>query len=471
MERAACYIKSRLEDCFPAAYTERGIMALFEHGKLTAETPLERAYEIFTASMEHPAYALLASGRRPFDVTVLFDKWKGRLEEMGARIEEKVHPEYFLVTDGFVGVKLRSRAYVFDKPIPKHAVPFQKVFRAMRKNVDFDAMTFREVLFDTPRLGDDQKYLELVEDLRSIDLPIRIVGDDFVGGRGTESASEYRACNLELEDREWPRDLDAIRCAKTALYCFIHRKCPHRYLLNKDFLVLRYKGTNFMVEINVEERALSAFRELVRRKEDSWKEGVRMVKTVLGHHGFYPIYYGDDLVDLMCMEIDEYWPGSFFGVFVRRQFDCDRIFLVDTLRFEPHRDLALGYQGTKSRMAVPGSVVSARFRTLCNFFRGEVFRPFDRSFNLVTEKYLVPNIGDYDFCLCMSKRAGFKRVEQKMRRVIPTLEIRKLLDLGFFFYSVPMKLLMVRARHGIDHRLLCNVVLAKIPFEYVRIIR
>lgn len=468
MEKAVGYIDAELRSHCIEVDVRKDVARLVKAGQMTEDMAVGAAYGVFLRSKDHPVYKSLLHGQRPFDVRILFTKSKGSLEGIGERIDERIATQYTFVGPGFLGVKLRAGAYTYNSVAPC-AVPFLKVFRAIRKNISFEDISFKDMVFPVEDCREAQKYTELVESLKAIDLPIKIVGDEFVNGKGTEGATEFHMCHLELEDRQWPAGMEAIRCAKTAFYCFIHKRSPHRYLVNKDFLMLKYKGSKFMVRINEPHDLLAELREVVQSKEDSWKENVRMIKKLLGHHGFYPLHFDDHIVDLLCLAINEHFPASFFDEFVCRKVDLNRTLVLDTAEFESSDGLFLRLGNRRLKLAVPESAILKRFGMLCKYFRNNTFKLFDRQFCVLTEKLLIPNTADFDLCFCRFKKAGFMHVPHKQRGMVASIEAKKLHSLGHFFYSVPLDLLMVKCKKDVDPKLLCCIVLMKMSFEYVKI--
>lgn len=467
MKEIESYIRSELARHCINLDVEKRVSVLSAENKINDKMPLSQAYRVFLQSETHPVYKSLLEQRRPFDIRLLARVCRRSLSAVRKKVEEMEECEYCFATDGFLGVKLRSPCRSAAGVFP-HTSILQKIYREMEPYTSPGEVLSKDVVFDVGASYEAQKYTELVESLRTVNLPIQIIDDEFVNGCGAEGPCEYNECNLELEDREWPRRPDAIQCARTAFYCFLHKRSPHRFLLDRMFLVLRYKGSMFLVRINEPKSLLTLFREHVRAKSETWKENVRMVKRFLGHHGFYPVYYSDYLVEFMCFHIHEWFPASFFAEFVSRRHSLDCCFSLESLTTEESSGFCLKHGGRVLAIPVPEAAVQRRFRALCSYFRKGTFRVFDANLDLQTEKLLVPNIRDYDFALCKVRKTGFQRVRCKPRNVVVSLEVERLKHLGFFFYSVPLKLLMVKCKPGISPALLCNVTLVKTHFAYVR---
>lgn len=470
MDKIIDYISTRLKDHHIDTNVEAQVGRLFTEQKISADTSLDASYAAFLESMDHPVYNSLLSGTRPFDIRIVFKTLKGCLGDLKERIDKKIRNEYSFLCDGFLGVKLYKERYEYGKTVPSCAVPFLRTYRAVRKSICFEEVEFMDMVFEVKESCEPQKHTELVEHLRSIGLPLNIIDDELVNGKGLEGPGECNECILELEDREWPEDSDAVSCAKAALYCFIYRRSPYRHLVFKDAVVLRYKNSMFIIRINSQDDVLRSFRTIVGQRCAAWKENVRMVKKFLGFHGFYPMQYDDYLVEIMCLCINEYHLSSFFDEFVKSRFDFDKTLSLDTLAFEPSEGLFMRQGKRRVRIRVPENTVRKRLSLLCGHFINRKFKLFDPEFNLLSDKFLIPNIKNYDFCTSQFRRVGFKYVLCKKKNFIVTLEAEKLKHLGFFFYSIPLRLLMVKCKKGIDPQLLCSIVLVKMTFEYVRMI-
>lgn len=469
MKEVGDYVRSKLAYHCINLNVEKEVNALFFEKKINDKMPLDLAYRVFLQSESHPVYKNLLEDRRPFDIRLLARMCRRSLSDVRKKVEEMAECEYCFVSDGFVGIKLRSPGRSAESGIFPQISILQMIYGRIVPYISLEEVQSKDVVFDIGSSYEAQKYTELVESLRTVNLPIHIIDDEFVNGCGVEGPCEYNECNLELEDREWPKSRDAVQCAKTAFYCFLYRRSPHRFLLERKFLVLKYKGSMFLVRINEPKSPLTLFREKVRAKNETWKQNVRMIKRFLGYHGFYPVYYNDYLVEFMCFHIHEWFSASFFAEFVSRRHNLNCCFSLETFITEDSDGFVLKCEGRTLRLPVPETAVQRRFGALCSYFRKGTFKLFDVSLNLHTEKLLIPNIRDYDFALCKVRKTGFRRVRRKPRNVVVSLEVERLKHLGYFFYSVPLKLLMVKCKPGISPALLCNVTLVKTHFEYVRI--
>ena len=75
-----------------------------------------------------------------------------------------------------------------------------------------------EIVFGFTAIENEHsKYVEVLEHIKRIKLPMPIIDDDVIHIK--TAASSFHECYLHCESHEnWPENQDAFECAKTALY-------------------------------------------------------------------------------------------------------------------------------------------------------------------------------------------------------------------------------------------------------------
>lgn len=387
-----------------------------------------------------------------------------------------------------IGIKLGAKAY---EPVagyggPESTIPYFLLADGLKDGFRASDFGWSEIVFE-PRASEDEhsKYVEIVEHLKRLRLPVSIIDDDAMH-IGT-CVTNVHECYLHCGSHEnWPEDADALRCAKTALYCLIHKKSRYRSTVGYDYVLLRYRGSHFRFRIVIKRDKNAEFRinlricEVVARQSDVFRKNVVVAKRFLESHGYLPVYFDDRLVELICLMvgrgIDSF--GKFFSEFLDHRIRLEGLSLnLETLKAVENKSgrFEVVYQHDMVVVGMPPQKVVHRLNALKKAVRAQSLQLFDRSFRLQTHLLLQPSFKDYDFVLSLSPRPGFVEAEDKAEAVFvlgapsaSELLTPALRSKGYFFYSPGHGVLMVKAKaeEGVRAEEMLYVLLLKTGFRY-----
>jgi hypothetical protein len=443
-------------------------------------------------SREDPMYKALLSNTYPFDIEVEIDDKKmlgeAELRDKLAEIFAGKTAYIYVRTSGeayFVGIKLNERAYC---PIRNHnttedAIPYYLLTSGL--GYDISAYKFSELIFGYED-GENEhgKYVELMAHVKQLRLPVSIVDDEMM--HLDTAAQNVHACYLHCSSNEnWPEAQEALKCAKTALYCFIYRKSRFRSDVGHEYVLLKYRGSYFRLQILLKEDRGSEYTigsriaELVSAQPSIFRKNVVSVKRFLDCHGYYPMYIDDRTVEIACLIFgrDILSFGRFFNEFLEYKFDLDgHTFNLESLRLTENQNerFELVYQHNFLALPIPSRKIIKRLNILKKLVRSAGVRLFNREMKLMTRKLLQPCLNDYDLVLGMAFMPGSLAITNSGRRqhllgkaVLQEALPPYLRSKAYFFYSPTHALLMVKLRGDTDAKELQSVLILKTSFRFV----
>lgn len=318
-------------------------------------------------------------------------------------------------------------------------------------------------------------YNELINHLRNIDLPLRIVYDEFV-----DNFNMIHTFIFLEESRAWPDKLDAIKCAITAFYCQIFLKSRYRYEINYEYVVLKYKDIFFRVQIkfktqnqmhNLNENPADII-ELYRPYIAIYSDLEHYIRIFMSAHG-YLRYFPDILIKKYAEKYSNLSPGRGFVNFLKSGF---RDFLVESennvFKIDINEKSYTIYDNSpsennkfKSFTYVIDQVVLNRF---CLLMKKILYNL--QKLDLKLEKYstlelLRPYIKDYDFVLSNEPFKKSKKVEDIKFRLNFDLDE----NLGYYFHNTIDNMIMVKCKKPFK-KLIMYYVILQTGFKYCLVI-
>jgi hypothetical protein len=439
-----------------------------------------------------------ANKKTPFDLEVEIEDENERLSKeqiIGKLKGERVKYVRVRYNKGhyFISIRLTEMCYLPIKEnvnLQRYLIPYFFVFSAL--DYQLKDYRFNEILFEYHPVEDEmQKYREVIEHIRSLNLPLSLVDDDVFSSlsRGTMAYHEIHDCVIHLEDsKKWPRNVNAIKCAKTAFYCQIFSKSSMRYLVDHEYVMLKHNRSKFKFRITLKgertekDEVFERLIDVINNQSPFFKEGVVIIKQFLGNHGYYPLLISDELIEIIGLIIGTgiINPGMFFDEYLKYDFQLKgKCFDLMTMKLNDSRDesrFILIHGTSRHCLKLPDDMVFTRLRGLNGKLRNMPKTIFDVNFNLLTNIFLVPTIKDYDVIFSRTNRRGFKKVHQKtvgvciLGKPVPSSHSDFFGDMerfAYLFYSPLRGLLMVKGKEDVDVKLLCMVLLLKTSFEYV----
>ncbi|KHN69595.1 hypothetical protein CWI42_060960 [Ordospora colligata] len=497
MENAEAYVKSMLEKHRIKIDLRAKIEELSVSNKINEFMPLETVYNVVLLNLakESEMYKSILNGTYVFDIEVDVrderrvynaDKLRKKVEDI---FGERARYVYVCILDKkthFVGIRLGDNAYtpvdLYDGP--EEAIPYFLLANGLK--MDFSVSDFRwnEIVFENPVAEDEHaKYVEITEHVKKIRIPVAIIDEEV--GCLEESVTNMHICYLHCGSHEnWPESSDALRCAKTALYCLIYKKSKYRCAIGYDYVLLKYRGSFFKFHIVIKKDKNTEFRinrriaDAVNEQTCVFKKNVVSLKRFLDSHGYFPVYFDDRLVELMCLMIGKEIMsfGRFFNEFLAYKIKLDGCtFDLETFKTKENmsKRFEVIYKNDMLSIGIPPEKVVKRLNALKKIIALNKPMLFDDDFRLVTKSLLMPSFNDYDFVLSFFTRPEFCEIKgaEKTPFVLGTPVISEFLHASlkkkaYLFYSQRHLVLMVKAIDGVDPLELLCVLVMKTGFKY-----
>ncbi|KAH9411236.1 hypothetical protein HK407_06g10650 [Ordospora pajunii] len=497
MENAEAYVKSMLEKHRIKIDIHAKIEELTVSNKINEFMPLETIYNVVLLNLakESEMYKSVLNGAHVFDIEVdvrdtrrvySTDGLRKAVEDIFGERARYVYTCSLGKKTHFVGIKLGDDAYtpvdLYDGP--EEAIPYFLLVNGLR--MDFNVSDFRwnEIVFGHPATEDEHaKYVEITEHVKKIRIPVAII-DDEVGCLET-SVTNMHVCYLHCGSHEnWPESNDALRCAKTALYCLIYKKSKYRCAIGYDYVLLKYRGSFFKFHIVVKKDKNTEFRinrriaDVVNEQTHVFKKNVVSVKRFMDSHGYFPVYFDERLVELLCLMIGKEIAsfGRFFSEFLAHKVRLDGCtFDLETFKITENmaKRFEVTYKNDVLSIGTPPEKVVQRLNALKKIIALNKPVLFDNDFRLLTKSLLMPSFNDYDFVLSLFARPEFSEIKSaaEMPFVLGTPVVSEFLHASlkkkaYLFYSQRHSVLMVKAIDGVDPSELLCVLVAKTAFKY-----
>lgn len=407
---------------------------------------------------------------------VIMDVYNERIEYVYVSTTDDVH---------FVGIKLSNKAY---KPVVNYSgtedtIPYFLLVNGLKNDFKVRHFAWNELLLGF-QVGENEhsKYVEILEHIKGIRLPVSVIDDDSM--HMDTAASNMHVCYLHCGSHEnWPEDQSALDCAKTALYCLIYKKSRYKCDVGYDHVLLKYKGSYFKFLILIKRDRKTEFRinsrisEIIGQQPDIFKKNVISIKKFLDKHGYFPVYFDDRLIELICLmcgrNIASF--GKFFNEFLEYKIRLEGCsFSLETFKIteNKNRRFEVTYKHDLLCVGVPPEKVIQRLNALKKIIRTQRPALFNDDFKLQTYRLQRPSLEDYDFVLSSYYKPGFVEIEGQapasflLGKPVPEVLSHNHKNKAYLFYSPGNSMLMVKMKNKADPEVLLYVLALKTGFKY-----
>lgn len=334
-------------------------------------------------------------------------------------------------------------------------------------------------------------YATFIEHLKTLHLPLSIVDDDLLF-QSTSILPVYDVFIYLQASSRWPKDQEAIDCAKAAFYCQLYTKSKYRNAINKRYCMFKYENVYFRIQIliksdfNAKYRNLISLNQKIKVLDDVFYRKCHMAKKILATLGFYPLHFDDCLVDIICLIIGNNTVGdaAFLEKFINFNFELQgHVFNLDTLKLAKDDTCTeeLGSLRVISRdllcsLSFPDSAILDELGKKLKKLTVPNIGLLDEDFIIQTESILQVDFKDYDIVL---SRSPLKNFEQVIGVIPSDFNLRssyykdfvskKFSKLATVYYNPCENVLMANITPGSDLNLVANLLITETSFEYAKI--
>lgn len=252
----------------------------------------------------------------------------------------------------FIGIKYKNTIYQNSKIEPYYYPYF--LMKKYLRYFNFLKPTFKIESNINTNNNIKILFLELIEHLKSLNLPLKIT-DFEINFENTNITNIYN-CFLHFEESNWPKDENAVKCSKSAFYCYLYQKSNFRFFISEDFCTFFYKKIFFNIKILLKRDLNTKYKILKKidtiynnRNKDNFigYYNIKLLKLVL--KSYYPVHFDDFFIDIICLMISQSVIGveKFIDEFFKKLFyiyECSIsgncvFFNLDILKIEKRLDI------------------------------------------------------------------------------------------------------------------------------------
>lgn len=497
MEKISQYIHEQLQKHGINKNFQIEIEENWKIKQLPIDMPLIAAYNSFLMgnTNKFPIFQSILKNSYLYDISFKINSDIEKVEkELKKALKDRI--EYIYTEENennnFIGIKLNENAFnsVKNLNIPSYLVPYHLI-----KSCDScKTAKFNEKLFEYKTIpGVSKKFAEFIEHLKSCNLPLSIVDYDLLF-ENTGVTPFYDAYVYLEESSQWPNEIEAINCAKTAFYCQLYTKSSYSVFIDKKFVVFKYKNIYFKVKIlikrdfSVKYKIKTELISTVKKQGELLHRKSRIAKTILAKLGFYPILIDDFLVDCICLIIgkDTVGDAKFIEEFLNFSFDLDnKRFLLDSLKLEQFaikemkkdiKQFKVCFKDITYNCILPKQPVIDNLKRIFKKITEADNDIFDENNMLITNSLLEPDISEYDIILSKEFFDDFRKIENgkayEFLLGTPSIEdfLSKFGSPNIFFYYSPLnEMLMIKCSDLSNIDLFINSLVTQTSFSYIKI--
>ncbi|KAM0680571.1 hypothetical protein GINT2_001259 [Glugoides intestinalis] len=489
-----------------AKYYDKDVDMLFEKGILREEMNYKSLYNTFLLRMssQESLFENILKNADVFDLTCYFQPPASlnHLTELeithSLRDSFKSRANYVYVekqnTKFFIGIKFSKDIYTPMKNQDVQELLYPYHLLMFDKNIKITDYKFDQFLIDYTKPKCTKKtYAAFIEHLKTLQLPLSIVDDDILF-QSTSILPIYDVFIYLQSSSRWPKDQEAIDCAKAAFYCQLYTKSKYRNVINKQYCVFKYENLYFRIQILIKSdftskyRILTNLNNVIRIQDDNFHRKCHMAKKVLASFGFYPLHFDDCLVDIICLIIGSNTIGdaAFLNKFLNFHFELQGcVFNLDTLKLTRDSTFTVGLRSLRltskhflCSFNLPSSAILDELVMKLKHLTIPNIGLLDDDFIIQTENVLKTDIKDYDVVL---SKAPLKVFDEIIGVIPSDFNLRssyskdslskKLVKFATIYYNPCENVLMANILPGNDVDLVANLLIIETSFEYIKIRR
>lgn len=501
MEKIVEYIHKNLESLgIEQKYTSE-LNDMTENHIISGNMPLKGAYNAFLLRMSrvHPIFSRILKKEYIFDITFTITKNISNLQEFKEKLSKKTPEfEYFFILNEdnglSIGAKFSDNIYDIEENFKGLVYIKPYKFLCDYFELDMADFEFKQYIFPINGNNDVQKaYSSFIELLKTVNIPLSIVSDDILF-KDTNILNLYDVCIYLEQSRKWPKDQNAINCAKTAFYCQLCSKICCRVFIDKNYCVFNHRGFFFKVRIfiksdlNVKHRVILGLNSKIKEKGQGFHRKVKMIKGLLANLGFYPLIFDDLLIDSISLILGSniIADAKFIDEFFKFNFDlCNKTFNLDDLQYEPSysintnsKNLKISWKNETLAVSLPSSYYIEQLREIFSSFNSNAFKISNSSdsFFISPDPFSKPILDSFSFILAKNK------LDDRFDEIIGAMEgpfdlavpeyrdspIKIMPNKIKTYYSPTLGLLMVKVDEDLDSNLIANIFISETSFNFIR---
>lgn len=472
------------------------IQEMINNDIILPDMTLQTAYTTFLLkkSNENPVFSSILKRECLFDISFLVDSKNTSAETLRKNVTDtfgkKLSYVYVETRNEiiFCGIKLSGDTYKSSHKISAedYTQPYDLLAKILPSP---ETVTFSAGLFPFQQnKGVRNAFNSLMEHLKTLELPISIAHADILY-LATNPLAIYQAYVYLEPSAQWPKDHDAMSCAKTAFYCQLYKQSKHAVYIDKENITFQYKEFYFNIKIILEQEKdaryhlETALQPIVKERGSRFHGKILQIKTVLADIGVYPLYLDDLLIDSLALTLPESIIG--YEKFLKEFFAQEIAQLAGhTLDLVSKKISKRNINRREVLMLVLGDVIynyelpaSSILMKVTKQVSDIIHwdRPIFDGSKRVKYIELEPFLSEYDFILSIEPIEG---AEEIIGALCTEFELgtpiykeflqQELMKQADIFYSPTAQILVARVNPGISKDLLANLLITRSSFRYIK---
>lgn len=496
MEQLKSFVYQNLKKYKIARKYDNEIDEMFEKNILNTKLPVNALYNTFILNMSknNPIFSNILKKQDVFDLTCYLDSSKLSEDYDEDKIRFKIEKsfrnrmEYVYIDkidkEYFIGIKLSKEAYleIKNSDVEEYLYPYK--FILFDKTLKITDFRFDQFLCNYNKPKNIQRiYAEFIEHLKVLNLPLSIVSDDILF-ENTNILPIYDVYLYLESSSKWPKDIEAIDCAKTAFYCQMYLGSKFRHTVKKDYCIFKYKGFYFKTRIlikndlNIKYNIQMGLDSIVKRQTVDFQRKIHMVKTIFAKIGVYPLHFDDFFIEVLCLIVGTNTIGDarFLEKLFNFEFDLNnKAVNLETEKMEDDENrpktMKIKYKDFVLNYRLPDEAIwNYAFRRLKDIKMPGINDDFvietDNLFNLDT---------GFDVVFSRAKLEGFEEIVGLLTDDfdLGTADFKEfvgtaIFKTGTFYYDPLSRILAVNINEGLDAELITNILILQMSFDYVK---
>jgi len=486
--------KHKISQCYSDT-----VDGLFKQGILKENMPYRALLNTFliTMSKSERVFEEILKNRYAFDLTCTIVSNDVLASHTDAQIASKIKRSFMSRLDYvhverreaeiFLGLKFSKTIYseLKGSEFEPYLYPYKLLL--FDESIKITDYRFDQILLPYQKPPNIQiKYAEFVEHLKSLKLPLSVVGEDILF-ENTNILPTFDVFVYLEASSQWPKDAEAVDCAKTAFYCQLYLKSKYRHAISRDWCVFKYKDLYFKIKILIKSdftpryNVMLALQSTVKKQGEGFYRKVHMAKMLFSKIGLYPLHLDDYLVDLVCLMVAGGAVGDakFMENLLGFAFDFyDASFDLETLKLskgtKSSNVLRVQYKNDTFNLTLPPREVIDELKAALRSVPTPVHL-FNDELDLVTGDLFELDVSEYDVLLTRDSIPGCSEILGNITDSfdLGTPDIKEftssaLFKMGNFYYNPLKSMLLANVKAEIDTDLFANLLILETSFGYMR---
>lgn len=387
----------------------------------------------------------------------------------------------------FIGLKFTKEIYTQLKNCDLEPYLYPYKLLLFDESIKITDYKFDQPIIPYNEPSDIQiKYAEFIEHLKTLNLPLAVVGDDILFQK-TNIINIFDIFIYLEASSQWPKDESAVECAKTAFYCQMYAKSKYRHSISREYCIFKYKNLYFKIKILIKSdispryNVLIGLQNVVKKHGCSFQRKIRMAKTIFASLGLYPLHFDDYFVDLISLVVGSEVVGdskfienllSFNFDFKNDTFDLEALKLFKSTH--DSEVLKIRYRNDVFNFTLPSPDLINNIKNTFKTIKNTIYT-LNSDFYPQNVDLFTLDVSEYDVVLSRDSISGsveiLGNITDSFDLGTPDIKEFKVLPIfrmASFYYNPLSKILLAKIDTDTNIELFTNLLILETSFGYLK---